>query len=436
MGTGAASANAPEPRFALRGKRLLAARAGWLVVAATALVVLVSSVPGLLEYFGTLCRASAESCMEDSQLTPAQARVFAKAGLSVSGYGILMVAVDTFTRLVWFALGVLIFVRRSDDPMALVVSGFLVTFGTATFATSGVEVLISTHPAWWLPARGVQVLGEVGAVLFFLLFPNGRFAPRWTRWLAVAFLVFQVPQDLAPELYSGLLPVPESAQGAVFMGLVLGMVGVQVYRYRNVYSPLERRQTRWVIVGATLSILALFGILAPMWLLPQLWASSSLLMYLIGIFVPFIMLPIPLSIGVAVLRSGLFDIDVVINRALVYASLTAVLIVVYVGGVVGLQAILRTLTGQESQLAVVASTLAIAVLFNPIRHRLQSLVDRRFYRSKYDAAKTLEAFSARLRRETDLDTLSRGLVLVTREALQPEHASLWLRPDGKDRERR
>jgi hypothetical protein len=432
MGTAAASANAPEPRSALRGKRLLAARAGWLVVAATALVVLVSSVPGLLEHFGTLCRASAESCMEDSQLTPAQARVFAEAGLSVSGYGFSMVAVDTFTRLVWFALGVLIFVRRSDDPMALVVSGFLVTFGTATFATSGVEVLISTHPAWWLPARGVQVLGEVGAVLFFLLFPNGRFAPRWTRWLAVAFLVFQVPQDLAPELYSGLLPVPESAQGAVFMGLVLGMVGVQVYRYRNVYSPLERRQTRWVIVGATLSILALFGILAPMWLLPQLWASSSLLMYLIGIFVPFIMLPIPLSIGVAVLRSGLFDIDVVINRALVYTTLTVALVLVYMGCVAGLQASLRWLTGGGSDLAVVASTLAIAALFNPLRRRLQAAIDRRFYRKKYDAARTLEDFGARLRDETDLEHLGGDLVAVVRETMQPEHASLWLRKlDGE-----
>jgi hypothetical protein len=141
---------------------------------------------------------------------------------------------------------------------------------------------------------------------------------------------------------------------------------------------------------------------------------------------------VPIAVGIAVLRYRLYDIDFLINLTLVYVPLTAALALIYVGGVVALQAILRALSGQESTLAVVASTLAIAALFNPLRRRVQAFVDRRFYRGKYDAAKTLTAFNARLREETDLEALSDDVLGVVRETMQPTHVSLWLRPDTAD----
>ncbi len=145
----------------------------------------------------------------------------------------------------------------------------------------------------------------------------------------------------------------------------------------------------------------------------------------------------PVAVGIAVLRYRLYNVDLIINRTLVYITLTAILAVVYLGGVSATQAIFRAITGQEHQpqIAVVVSTLVIAALFNPLRRRIQSFIDRRFYRSKYDARKTLEGFSARLRNETDLEALNAELVGVVRETMQPAHVSLWLRPETAPKER-
>jgi hypothetical protein len=159
------------------------------------------------------------------------------------------------------------------------------------------------------------------------------------------------------------------------------------------------------------------------------------ILYSLGLLVPVVyvdvlaLLLVPVCTYIAILRYNLYDLGVVINRTLVYGSLTAMLVTLYFGGVVVLQSVFVLLTGQRSTIAVVASTLLIAALFNPLRRLIQSFIDRRFYRKKYDIAKTLEAFSAKLRDETDLDALSYDLVGVVRETMQPEHISLWLRPD-------
>jgi hypothetical protein len=209
------------------------------------------------------------------------------------------------------------------------------------------------------------------------------------------------------------------------------MIGSQVYRYRNVSTFEQKRQTKWVVFGTTLAISLLISTMLPLFFFVlRVAETSSFVVLLIGDVIPFIMLLIPFSVGIAMLSSGLFDIDVVINRALVYGTLTVSLVVVYLGAVVGAQRLLSPLVGVSNQLAVVGSTLVIAALFQPLRRRIQAFIDRRFYRNKYDASRMLERFSSKLRDETNLDRLGEELISVVGETMQPAHVSLWLRPDS------
>jgi hypothetical protein len=423
------STRTSPPAITLRGRWLLPARVAWVAVAITALAIVLFSVPSSFEHYRTVCTAASELCSERAlrQPTPEGVRALRDAGVSVDTYALLNVVIDKVFELVWFAVGALIFWRRSDDRMALLVSAFLVSFGTATVDTTAADALVSSQPAWWLPVLIVEIVGEVCVVLFFLLFPGGRFVPRWTRWLAVAFIARNLKSDLFPELYSGS-PALESVSYLVFLGMVVSLAWSQVYRYRIVSSKAQRRQTKWVVFGTTLALAGSFPFQLPLDL--SLIGGDTpfvLLVLKIGFALSFML--IPLSIGVAVLRSHLFDIDVLINRTLVYGSLTATLVALYFGGIVLLQRLFVVLIGERSTLAVVASTLVIAALFNPLRRRIQSFIDRRFYRRKYDARKTLESFSTQLRDETDLEALNNDLVGVVAETMQPAHVSLWLRPD-------
>ena len=416
----------PPATSSLRGRWLLLGRMVWVAVAITVLAIILFSIPSSFEHYQSVCSAASEVCSERAvgQPTPEGVRALRDMGLSVRSYALFYVVVEKIFQLVWFAVGAIIFFRRSEDRMALLVSLFLVTFGPVLVIPTAAYTLISSQPAWWLPVRGVEIVGEVCSALFFFLFPGGRFAPRWTRWLAVAFIAFDLSSSAG--LYSRS-PALETVSYLVFLGSVVSVVWLQVYRYRRVSSETQRQQTKWVVFGLTLGIVGTFPLQLPVDLS---WVGGdtplTLLFLKMGFSLSFMLLP--LSIGVAVLRSHLFDIDVLINRTLVYGSLTATLVALYFVGIVVLQRLFVALTGEKSTLAVVASTLVIAALFTPLRHRIQSFIDRRFYRSKYDARKTLEAFSAQLRDETDLHALSDDLVGVVRETMQPAHISLWLRP--------
>jgi hypothetical protein len=419
----------------MRGPWLLFARVAWVVVAITVLAIVIFSVPSSFEHYSSVCTAASQVCSEQEavdQPTPEGVRALRDAGLSVRTYALLNVIVDKVFQLMWLVVGVLIFWRRSDDRMALLVSTFLVTFGPVSVDTTDAEALISSQPAWELPVLAVDIVGNVCGVLFFLLFPSGRFAPRWMRWLAVAFCAFLVSRSDFWEFYS-LSPSLERVSWLVFLGIVVSLVWSQTYSFRRFSSPVQRRQTKWVIFGTTLAIAGTFPFQVPVDLsLVDGDTPLRLLLFRTGFSLSFLL--VPLSISVAVLRSHLFDIDVLINRTLVYGTLTAMLIGLYFGGIVVLQRLFIVITGEKSTLAVVASTLVIAALFNPLRRRIQSFIDRGFYRKKYDARKTLESFSAKLRDETDLDALRNDLVGVVRETMQPQHVTLWLRPDTGSRD--
>jgi hypothetical protein len=228
-----------------------------------------------------------------------------------------------------------------------------------------------------------------------------------------------VRNPLGVESLPSFIKVVERVVNTLLFAAVISLF-VRLRRARG----LERQQIKWFVYATALTISG--GILT----YPVSEAIGSVWLKWIG-FVPFIVgvMAIPISMGIAVMRYRLYEIDLLINRTLVYGVLTVMLVALYLGGIVVLQRVFVILTGQQSTLAVVASTLLIAALFNPLRRRIQGFVDRSFYRRKYDARKTLEVFSTKLRDETDLDALSDDLVGVVRETMQPAHASLWLRPD-------
>ncbi|MGF1473112.1 MAG: hypothetical protein ACFB50_15415 [Rubrobacteraceae bacterium] len=420
----------------LRGRWLLLARAGWVVVVIATLGLFAVGAPGFFaELQGTCAGAGCDRWL----LSPEQTRGLEAVGLSAGFYAAYKIVLEALFVLGFCVVAAVIFWRRSDDWMALFAAITLVAFGGNAFIDTK-HFLAQSSPVWYGPVTFMDFLGTTVLFVFFYLFPDGRFVPRWTRWAAVAWIGVNVIGYFAPPT-----PALDANIGNLFplipLGFFISVVVAQIYRYRRVSGPAQRQQTKWVILGFAAGFAGMAALGGVEALLRGYWATSPLAASMFGGafeviglagFHGFLFL-IPLSIAFAILRHRLYDVDVVINRTLVYGALTVFLALVYFGGVVSMQSVFRALTGNESQLAVVASTLAIAALFNPLRRRVQAFIDRRFYRRKYDAAKTLEDFSARLRNQTDLETLSDDLVSVVRDTMQPEHVSLWLRQIESDR---
>jgi len=406
------------------------ARITWLLVTCLTLGLFFAGIPGRYEQL----------------VAAADKRALMGLGLSVSVYAVGVIILNFIFVLAHHLMAVVIFGRRRDDWMALFVCFALVTNG-AMIPLSLMYPPGSLTGLGQFLLNGVILIALVSGVVLVYLFPDGRFVPPWTRLLAITWAVLMAAAVFWPTSPFSLSSWPVWLQLlALLLWPGIGLFA-QIYRYIHVSRPIQRQQVKWALpglIGAMLGPLAYFlpfvilpalsGPVIPNILYQRVGASFftvSFLLRLSGLTLfTFVLLLFPLTLAIAIMRYHLWDIDILINRALVYGALTGALGLVYFTSVVMLQSFL---IGEGSQLAIIVSTLAIAALFNPLRRQIQTLIDRRFYRRKYDAAQVLAAFSATLRDDAyaDLDRLTEQLQHVVEETMQPEHVSLWLRPPGR-----
>jgi hypothetical protein len=417
----------PPPR--LNGTRLLAARLVWLAVTAAAVGLAIATLPDFIHEAGAIVPPQQRTF---SQLTPAEAQVLQQLGLPVAAYVAFVLAWIMTPLLVFVLVASVIFQRRSDDSAAFRMSLLLVVIGAAVPYLSGITVF---RPGWQSAVYFVRALGALGLIVLSFVFPDGHFVPRATRivvWLWVAFVTFWAA---FPDSPYGLM---DGAGALTQVGLLFAVLGfgtgfyAQVYRYRRISSPIQRQQAKVFAYGfgatAVIYLVAVVPYRAwplvsqPGW--PYFWYG----LVAVPLLTRLALALVPLSIAFAILRYRLWDIDIIIRRTLIYAVVTGALGLVYALAVIVLQPVFALLTGRgQSQLSTVVSTLAVAALFGPLRGRVQTAIDRRFYRRRYDAARTLAAFANTAHDEVDVNRLGERLVNVVQDTLQPGHVSLWLR---------
>jgi hypothetical protein len=390
-----------------------------IVTAGVALALVAAAIPAQLAAPGAVC-STAHSCVS-GQLSPEAASTLVRHGISLQAFAVFSTAVAVWSALIWFAAAAIVLLRRADDRVALLMGLQAFTQGATTAASS----LTDPPSVWFFLASAIRVVNPILLFYVFALFPNGRFVPRWMRWVAIIWIALQP---------LGLLPGWDGVSLPLFTIATLLLVGSQIYRYRRVSDPIQRQQTKLAVFAFATMVLILTGVLLPGLFTPALLEGGSLYAIVASIINTHVLLLGPIALVVAVLRYRLFDIDVIIKRTLVYGSLTILLAAVYFGSVIGMQqlAALAGLHANENPLIIVLSTLLIVALVQPLRRRIQSGIDRRFYRAKYDTARTLASFATTLRSEVELEDLTHDLLDVVDETMRPAHVSLWLQqPDRR-----
>ncbi|HEX9038980.1 MAG TPA: hypothetical protein VF808_18505 [Ktedonobacterales bacterium] len=411
----------------LRGRWPLVMRGVWLVALALAFAATLTSFPPYLEQLRTPC---VTAVCPYQQLTTAQITSLTAIGVTPVVYLAITVALALIALVVCWTLSALIIWRRPDDWMAALVALMLIPLGVFLIAID-----LTHEPRVWgrLITYVFAALSPMQAVIF-CLFPSGRFTPRWSRWVLVALVALLIASLIA-------YPWIGAAAGPTYADLITGPIGgnaaliavavVQIIRYRAYSTPLQRQQTKWVIIGLMTPVAFIAPAVGYALIAPAAWKSAffALWAYEASFFFPFFP---ALGFALSMLRYRLWEIDRLINRALVYGALTLILTGLYAGLVIGVQTLARGYIGQDNNLVIVLSTLLIAALVLPLRRGLQTLIDRQFYRHKYDAARTLQTFSASLRHEFQVEALREQLLRAANETMRPAHVSLWLRPARED----
>jgi hypothetical protein len=378
---------------------------------------------GIVPYFNQLhVPCSGEDCLVLA-LSPQEAQLLLGHGLSLDFYVGYAVGITIVGFILIMLMAGLVFWLRSSTWLGFLLSLGLVIFGT--FSALSATALVRQYPGLAWPFFLLDFMTSVLSLLLFFVFPDGRFVPRWTRLVVIA-LIAGVLLDLFLRNRGPLKPsYSATAETLYLIGLVAGVLA-QIYRYRQDSTPTQRQQTKWVMFG----VMILFVTLLAWSLLFELFppkSSSTRLAVKLGLSIGVLLFTIfPLSVVFSILRYRLWDIDIIIRKTMVYALITALLALVYFGMIVLLQLMFEALSGEQSAISIVISTLIIAALFSPLRRRVQDFIDRRFYRRRYDAEKTLAAFGQFVRAETDLETLKAELQRVVRDTMQPEEVFVWL----------
>jgi hypothetical protein len=396
------------------------------LLCALTIVVCVVSIPTVFAVYSSICTQATRVGCADGQAGPQSAATLLAHGISLPMYAAYTVTLLSLVSVVYVLIALLIFLRRARDPLALFAVTFLILFSVGS-NNGFLRILQEQNPAWGLLLTPLIYVGDLSIVAFFCVFPTGKFAPRWTWWVLIAFAIFQAG-DLSPRL-----TLPSAVGGVIFLALIVALAAAQLVRYRTISTVAERVQTKWVVMGLTLTIALEIAFALPILLLNvapgTLYDLASNSLFALAV------LPIPISIYIAIVRHRLYDIDLLINRALVYGLLTASLAAVYFGLALGLQLIVsHRIVGlgiqTQQPIVIVLSTLLIAALFMPLRTRIQRLIDQRFYRHKYDSARTVARFGQTLRTEVDMQRLCDQLIDAVEETMQPAHVTLWLRSHG------
>ncbi len=409
--------NQAESATPLHGRALLAARIVWVTFFGLTIGVLLISLPA----FYQLIRQPGP---DNPVVTAGSAQTLIRAGISLDTYAGVAVAMACAISLIAAVMSLILFVRRGNTWITLLVSLFIVIYpegslGVVSAFPSDVGLEQILNFLYTLPVTSLYYG-------IFLLFPSGRFVPRRSWMLLVAWSVWRTWYSAAdPNVLGGWLTLGYP----LFYGAAIACI---VYRYRRASTPIQRQQTKWVIAALVASLLANQAFWLPSTSSPladTLYPPTVYIAYQLAVLLT------PIAFFIAIQRYRLYDIDALINRTLVYGSLTAILAAVYLASIVGLQQVTHAFNPQtqDNPLLIVVSTLLIAALFTPLRRRLQRTIDRRFYRAKYDAARTLAAFGAVLRQDVDLAELREHLLGVVEETMQPAHVSLWLKSVGTER---
>jgi len=408
----------------LRGRRLVLARAGWLGIAIFALGLFIAGLPA--EFAQLQVECPTEFC-PSGQLPPAGRLALQDLGLSLGFVAAYGVALDLAFAVVYVAVAALIFWRKSAERFALFVAFALLTFGTATFPEA-MYALAAAYPAWWPPVAVLNFLGSASFGLFLYLFPDGRFVPRWTRWVALAWIAWQLPKYWFrnwPDVSTWTIWI----NAVVWSGALGTVVYAQVYRYRRVSNAVQRQQTRWVVFGIAAALTAFLGIgLVLDIVAPAPTSAEALATLMVGIAIIYLaVLLIPLSIGAAILRYHLFDVDLLISRTLVYGALTICVVGLYVLVVGSLGALFQA---NGNLLIALVATGLVAVLFQPLRDRLQHSVSHLIYGERDDPYVVLARLGQRLDATLAPDAVLPTIAETVTQALKLPYAAITLDYDG------